>query len=496
MDTASAEAAHAVNIAPSLAAAPARRPPRFNRVLTWCLAAVLLAAMAALWLPPAFSDRTGGLHYPAESAARLSERHLEFWTGMREVAPWEAGLYRWLYGDRVEALTEAAATYRDVLRYFAAHPSRAADWSVSNTRARLALVLMEEGRFDEARVELRKMDDSPTDSVVADAIRYAYGLGAADVSRAEIAAGLRQLPVGWATDTLTRRLAAREGAERRLQAVERRQLARAEHSRDNTLLFVGLTAALMAGGVFGLASYVRGRSSPAAGSVLTTPWAFHDGVAVLVRSGLLGIAIFVVLSAFDTFFSANPLSQWSTLLASIPMVWMIRRQLLLPRGLGLLDGFGLRLRRAGILRVLGLTLMVLLIERSGALAISWGVWKAGIEPHWADGLAERWIWGPWDVTLLSSINTVVWAPIFEEIGFRGLLYTTLRSRYGVVTAAILSAAIFAMLHLYSIAGALAVFWSGLVWAFAFERFRSLLPAMFAHATGNLMAVASVLLFYR
>ncbi len=202
------------------------------------------------------------------------------------------------------------------------------------------------------------------------------------------------------------------------------------------------------------------------------------------------------MSAFDSFFRANPLSQWGTLLASLPMVWMIRRQLLQPLGLGLLSGFGLRLRRTGLARVLGLSLMVLLIERSGALAISWGVWQAGIEPHWADGLAERWIWGPWDVTVLSSINTVVWAPVFEEIGFRGLLYTTLRSRFSITTAAIVSAGIFAMLHLYSLAGALAVFWSGLVWAIAFERFRTLWPAILAHATGNLLAVASVLLFYR
>jgi len=45
-------------------------------------------------------------------------------------------------------------------------------------------------------------------------------------------------------------------------------------------------------------------------------------------------------------------------------------------------------------------------------------------------------------------------------------------------------------------GFAAVFWSGLLWAWAYERTRSLLPSIASHAADNLMASLSVLLALR
>ena len=42
----------------------------------------------------------------------------------------------------------------------------------------------------------------------------------------------------------------------------------------------------------------------------------------------------------------------------------------------------------------------------------------------------------------GTIDGVVWAPIFEELAFRGLLYPTLRLRLPPWLAALLSAALF------------------------------------------------------
>jgi membrane protease YdiL (CAAX protease family) len=52
------------------------------------------------------------------------------------------------------------------------------------------------------------------------------------------------------------------------------------------------------------------------------------------------------------------------------------------------------------------------------------------------------------------------------------------------------------MHGTSVPAFIGIFWSGLVWALVFERCRSLLPAIIAHSTGNMLALASVLLFYR
>ena len=86
--------------------------------------------------------------------------------------------------------------------------------------------------------------------------------------------------------------------------------------------------------------------------------------------------------------------------------------------------------------------------------------------------------------------------ITEEIVFRGLLFATLRRRFGTGAAAVLSASIFAIAHGYGVLGFAAVFWSGLLWAFAYERTGSLLPSMAAHAADNLTASLGVILVLR
>ena len=228
-----------------------------------------------------------------------------------------------------------------------------------------------------------------------------------------------------------------------------------------------------------------------------TPWTVADGLCVLARAGLLGVLIFLGLSLFSgSLFHPNYLALWSTLFASLPMLWLIHRHLLKPRGLGFAEAFGLTLNGATLPQLAGATVAVLAIEQAGALFIAWASWHLGFDSHWSQGLPERLIWAPWNTTLLGSLNTIVWGPVLEEIGFRGLLYVTLRSRLAPLPAALISAGVFAGLHPYSLPAFLAVFWSGLIWALAFERLRSLLPIMIAHAGTNLYAVMTVVLFYR
>jgi membrane protease YdiL (CAAX protease family) len=142
------------------------------------------------------------------------------------------------------------------------------------------------------------------------------------------------------------------------------------------------------------------------------------------------------------------------------------------------------------------TLVVIAVDMGGSLAINWAGWKLGLAPHWSEGINERWLWGPWSTTLMSSVDAVLWAPLFEELGFRGLLYVTLRTRMPPLAAAVASSALFSATHVTSLPTSLAFFWSGMVWCYAFERFRTLVPGMVGHAAGNMLAVASVLMFYR
>ena len=120
---------------------------------------------------------------------------------------------------------------------------------------------------------------------------------------------------------------------------------------------------------------------------------------------------------------------------------------------------------------------------AGDAAIDWGVRRAGFAPHWADGFFESLLWEPLGTFLIDAFSAIVWAPIIEELVFRGLLYGTLRTRLGVWPSALASAVIFALPHGYAVAGSLSVLMSGVLWALAYERTRSLL-AGHARALGE------------
>jgi len=73
--------------------------------------------------------------------------------------------------------------------------------------------------------------------------------------------------------------------------------------------------------------------------------------------------------------------------------------------------------------------------------------------------------------------------ICEEMLFRGFLYTSLRWKFGPLLSMVISAALFAAVHMDP--GAFApLFVLGFVFAFVFERTRSLIPNMVAHCLWN------------
>jgi membrane protease YdiL (CAAX protease family) len=56
--------------------------------------------------------------------------------------------------------------------------------------------------------------------------------------------------------------------------------------------------------------------------------------------------------------------------------------------------------------------------------------------------------------------------------------------------------VFGVAHGYGLQGFAAVTWSGMIWALGYERTRSLLPGILAHAAGNLLATLSFMLLLR
>ncbi len=470
----------------------------FRGWVTLVTAALLLLFAGFSWLQSVRIPELAQLTYPAESAGRVMERHLTFYEGFEAARGWERGLYRLLFGTPEQVRAEVEGAYRELLGYFRAHPEAATSWALQNTQGRLLVLVAERGDPGALGAALETLCDGPDADIVCAGVAYAYGPGSGQGIPVGVAQALRQLPLGWAADRLRLRVGEKAGEPEMAARAARRLAAFGAQWRLRTLAIAAATAALLGAGLVVLARTGRGRPLPRwRAAALDPPWEPATGLAVAVRAGALGVLILLTASLLPgSLLHPNPLAQWSTLLASLPLLWLLHRHLLCPRGLGFRAAFGLTLEGAGVAGLLRAALALAALEWGGAILISWTCGWLGIGPHWAEGLHERWIWADDAAFALAAVDALAWSPLFEELGFRGLAYAALRARLGPGAAALATAAVFSLLHLHSLTGFLTVFWSGLVLALAFERFRSLLPGMAVHAAGNAIALAMVWLFYR
>jgi uncharacterized protein len=382
--------------------------------------------------------------------------------------------------------------YREVLQYLGNDSDDTSHAARMNILARLLVTLGETRIAAELEQALPLLSSHPEDEVIANAIQYAYLARDNRGFDPEIYTGANLLPLGWAADRLRYRIALKSGNERLADILLEKLHSRGAQHRQFVMQMV-LT------GLYLLLRYrVLQRLFPWNKSVLHSPWRLVDGLAVAITAAVAGLIISLLLHVVpdNPFFTPSFFTSWSTLFASLPMLWLIRHYLLKPRGLTLRRAFGLYAPTTGWQHFFSTTGALLALDWIGVLLIGWGTWQLGLGSHWTEGMQERLVFGPQQTVILSTINIVVWAAIFEEIGFRGLIYTSLRQRLTPTTAIVISALIFSSLHLYSLAGFLAVFWSGLILAYAYERFHSLLPGIMIHAAGNMLSLGPVLLFYR
>ena len=124
------------------------------------------------------------------------------------------------------------------------------------------------------------------------------------------------------------------------------------------------------------------------------------------------------------------------------------------------------------------------------IAITFAIVRAitGNEPHTSTALDDTT--GPWLV--LNALMAVFLAPVCEEVYFRGFLFQGLRGRLRFVWAAATSGSFFAFVHVEPIRFfGLAVM--GVILAAVFERRRTLVSSMTAHATVNIVAVLLLIL---
>ena len=466
---------------------PSATPPRpfFRPWATWLSTVLVTGLIAHLFIltPGGSLDR---LHRPEDSLERLTEREMDVRAALRHAAPWERRLYALLSGGD-EGIDDWIRWHEEL-----AEVSTSPDVKLSR------LILLGETRQSEAlRSALDDWEDNdPAATRRRDWIEAAYlepSLSRA-AGRALITEVRDELPAGWFADALVARLARRSG-----DAIARQQAESAIAARGSVLLrrWRALEAAGLLLAVAGIATVgvllLTHADLRVADARVPDGFSLAEGYALFIRGALgflvLGAGVGLMIpddSALDAL--TGPATVAPILLYA---AWYLRS-----RGLSFTAAFGLLPGRDRLVTVAWVALALVGLQLAGESLIGAALDALRLSSHWADGLEENLIWGSWGLVARETIGSALWAPLGEEVAFRGVLYPALRTRFGVAPAATLSAAVFALAHGYGVLGFAAVFWSGILWALAYERTGSLWPCIVAHAAGNLVATVGVVALLR
>jgi len=460
---------------------PGDRPPQFNRWVTG-VALGFLSILAVLLFWPAHGLDT--LERPEESLERVVAREMDLRAALQTAPVGERRVLEIALSSDADARRDAIAWYDELVG------------EESSPVAELhRLVLLAEDRQAEA-VERALAIWTPTDAEVARLATWArLAYEPEPPSPVELRAGIeairRELPPGWFADRLVARLASRLGEPGPAAGAEE-----ATRARGTTLLWrlraiLGIETLIVLLGIAAVAALARApgwRAARVGAAPIPPLWTPADGVGLFARGalGLVGVAV------LWPFLPDRPSSSLLiTALSAVPLLayllWYCHRS-----RSTLTETFGLRVSHDGVGRLALATLALAGVSTVGDVLLDFVGAHLGLGPHWTDGFQERLVWGTPGEVAVDVLDSCVVAPVLEELLFRGVLYGTLRLRLAPAPATLASAGLFAVAHGYGAVGFASVLMSGVLWAVAYERTRSLLPGMLAHALNNVQATAIVL----
>lgn len=226
---------------------------------------------------------------------------------------------------------------------------------------------------------------------------------------------------------------------------------------------------------------------PLAECVSRPPWTWRAAALAVVVSfgGIFGVPrVLGLLSpvGWDEAFFISP-----SLIMHLPMLcclgYLKRRA-----GTTIVTAFGLRGGRVGKVLVSSVVLFILealLVAAVHVVRARFGLAAPAGHPEEVARITS---------SFFRVTERTVLGPLCEELAFRGLLYTSLRTRFGIVSSSVASAAMFALIHRPDSVGAAGVFFfPNVLSSLWYERTRSLWPNVIAHSLlDTLVFVGAVL----
>ena len=468
-------------------------PRHYSAIVSWLSALFLMLSFSGVILLASSTVKIDRVEAPEQALSLMVGRTMDAQEGLKRAPVWEQQIMDWVSGDGVAERAQAIAWYQELA-------ARSEDPAVP---LQLAILQAESGQISQALLSAhewdRKGDPLPR---YGDIIRTAYGYDRAPDRDAVEALQNRLvdvLPVGWFYDRLMIRLAQRAGHTDLAAVVQSQSDRRADrlYGYSRRLTLIELTIMLV--GSCALVMLWRSRSGMNPIRLhdpgIPPPWPGRVGAAVLLRGGAMGAIVMAVCLLYVPPENAS-LRALAIPLTNVPLLALAYSHLFRPAGMTFEEGFGLGLPWAAFGRLI---IAVLAVVAAGL----WGEWfmdrlteQWQLTSHWTEWFDEDLVWGSSSLTMISLLEYVILAPLFEELVFRGLLFAILRRKFRFLPAALISAMIFGLAHGYGVVGLISVCWSGVLWAWIYEKTGSLGPGILAHAINNLLVCLAVMSLLR
>ncbi|MBA5865211.1 MAG: CPBP family intramembrane metalloprotease [Nitrospira sp. CR1.3] len=467
---------------------------RFSPVVS-VLAALFLTVslISVVWLSASI-PKLDRMESPERALTRMVSGMLDAQEGLNRAPAWKQQTLTWISGDSETERMQAIVWYRELAQ-------TSEDPIVP---LQLAVLQAESGQVSQALLSAHEWDrlDEPFPRS-AGLIRAAYGEG---IAASQESLALKQaeaaelLPAGWFYDRLAERLARKANDVALLDAIQKPAAARADRIFNRSWrLTVAELLAMLAGTIVLIGMWRKGKIIPDVMRLhhigVPPPWPGGVGAAVLLRGGALGAIVTAVWLLYMPPENAS-LRALAIPMTNLPLLALAYHYLFRPSGMSFDEGFGLDVPWNLLGRLLAAVVAVV-------AAGLWGEWAMDRlsahwqwSSHWTEWFDADLVWGSPAQTLISLIEYVVFAPLFEELAFRGLLFAILRRKFRFLPAALISAGIFGVAHGYGLVGLVSVCWSGVLWAWIYEKTGSLLPGMIAHAINNLLVCLAVMALLR
>ena len=465
---------------------------QFSPIITvFCIMICVFGFALVFWSASSFEVVPESLTV-SRDLERLASRMLGFESRLSQLSAFEQGMFR-LWGEDGDTQQQLRLWYEELPRK-GRNPLDELYVGILNGEADLRTDLMAS-----MAVWSSEIPPYPTFRRLLDVVYLGSDTIGSDYNtlQAQLA---EEVPANWFYFQLARRLASRSGDEALREHLDRQFL---QLTDPQLWKWRGLVIFELSIGAIGVICLVyvasmrfKNRMFQGAGSFKQRPtsWSFNEGLAVLARGGALSIFLIAILAVVP--FGVTILEDYGSLLLYLPTVLLASVWLCRSKNVSFLEVLGCKDLFQRFRSSLPILMSVMALGLIGDWLILLGGDAFEISVHWTEWFIPQLVWGSQVELLKTAIEVAVVAPIFEELIFRGIVFSTLRARFGFTASMFGSAMVFALAHGYGPIAFLAVFWSGLLWAWLYERTGSVIPGMCAHAVNNGLVVYFLVAVFR